>query len=107
MRMDVREFDFDLPPELIAQHPASERGGARLLLLDRASGHIEHSLVTALPDRLRPGDLVVVNNTLVFPARLLGRRVPSGGAVEFLLIAKTGSGLREEGAGPGIASQAD
>ena len=84
--MDVRDFDFDLPPELIAQEPPAERGGARLLHLDRGSGAIAHTLVSALPDLLRAGDLVVVNNTLVFPARLLGRRVPSGGAVECLLV---------------------
>jgi S-adenosylmethionine:tRNA ribosyltransferase-isomerase len=84
--MDVREFDFDLPSELIAQEPAAERSAARLLHLRRDSGAISHHLVSALPALLRPGDLVVVNNTRVFPARLLGRRVPSGGAVECLLI---------------------
>ena len=86
--MDVREFDFTLPPELIAQDPAPERGGARLLRLDRASGHLRHAFIAALPNLLLPGDVVVVNNTRVFPARLLGRRVPSGGAVECLLIAR-------------------
>jgi S-adenosylmethionine:tRNA ribosyltransferase-isomerase len=84
--MDVRDFDFDLPPELIAQEPPPERGAARLLVLDRASGSLAHSRVAALPDLLRAGDLLVVNNTRVFPARLLGRRVPSGGAVECLLV---------------------
>jgi S-adenosylmethionine:tRNA ribosyltransferase-isomerase len=84
--MDVRDFDFDLPPDLIAQEPPAERGGARLLHLDRESGAIAHTSVSALPDLLRPGDLIVVNNTRVFPARLLGRRVPSGGVVECLLI---------------------
>jgi S-adenosylmethionine:tRNA ribosyltransferase-isomerase len=84
--MDVRDFDFDLPPELIAQEPPASRGGARLLHLGRDSGSIAHTHVSVLPDLLRAGDLVVVNNTRVFPARLLGRRVPSGGAVECLLI---------------------
>ena len=84
--MDVRDFDFDLPPELIAQEPSPVRGGARLLHVDRASGFFSHTCVAALPDLLRPGDLVVVNNTRVFPARLLGRRDPSGGAVECLLV---------------------
>src|SRR5216684_1061824 len=84
--MDVRDFDFDLPPELIAQEPPASRGGARLLRLDRTSGAIVHAHVSALPELLRAGDLVVVNNTRVFPARLLGRRVPSGGAVECLLV---------------------
>jgi len=98
--MDVREFDFNLPPELIAQDPAPERGGARLLLLDRASGHLRHTLVAALPDLLLPGDLVVVNNTRVFPARLLGHRLPSGGAVECLLIARVHSGPDSDAAAP-------
>jgi S-adenosylmethionine:tRNA ribosyltransferase-isomerase len=84
--MDVRDFDFDLPPELIAQEPAPDRGAARLLFLERDSGSLAHTQVTALPDLLRAGDLLVVNNTRVFPARLLGRRVPTGGAVECLLI---------------------
>lgn len=84
--MDVRDFDFDLPPELIAQEPTPERVAARLLHLDRASGGITHTVVSALPRLLRPGDVVVVNNTRVFPARLMGHRVPSGGAVECLLV---------------------
>lgn len=88
--MDVREFDFDLPSELIAQEPASERTAARLLCVRRDSGSLTHATVSALPDLLCAGDLVVVNNTRVFPARLLGRRVPSGGAVECLLIGRTG-----------------
>src|SRR3990172_8104038 len=84
--MHVREFDFDLPPELIAQEPLPDRGGARLLHLDRGTGEICHTTITALPDLLRRGDLLVVNDTRVFPARLYGRRVPSGGTVECLLL---------------------
>jgi S-adenosylmethionine:tRNA ribosyltransferase-isomerase len=84
--MDVREFDFDLPRELIAQEPSPERGGARLLVLSRATGAIEHATIADLPSLLMPGDVMVVNDTRVFPARLLGRRVPSGGRVECLLV---------------------
>jgi S-adenosylmethionine:tRNA ribosyltransferase-isomerase len=84
--MDVREFDFDLPSDLIAQEPPVERGASRLLHLHRDTGRIAHATVTALPELLRAGDVIVVNNTRVFPARLIGRRVPSGGAVECLLI---------------------
>ena len=84
--MDVRDFDFDLPPELIAQEPARERTAARLLHLNRDNGAVTHSTVADLPRFLRAGDLLVVNNTRVFPARLFGRRVPSGGRVECLLI---------------------
>jgi len=70
----------------IAQQPPADRESARLLVLDRASGAIvAHTTVHALPDVLRQGDLLVLNNTRVFPARLLGRRDPSGGAVECLL----------------------
>ena len=86
--MDVREFDFDLPSELIAQEPAAERGAGRLLCLGRDTGAVTHTSFVSLPDLLRGGDLLVVNNTRVFPARLLGRRVPTGGAVECLLVAK-------------------
>src|SRR5439155_22353491 len=85
-RVDVRDFDFDLPPELIAQEPARERTAARLLHLNRDNGAVAHSTVADLPRFLRAGDLLVVNNTRAFPARLFGRRVPSGGRVECLLI---------------------
>ena len=84
--MNVREFDFDLPADLIAQTPPPDRSDARLLYLDRASGRLAHHRISALPDLLRPGDLIVANDTRVFPARLLGRRVPSGGEVECLLV---------------------
>jgi S-adenosylmethionine:tRNA ribosyltransferase-isomerase len=84
--MDVRQFDFELPPELIAQEPPAERSAARLLTIERQTGVLDHRSIADLPDLLRAGDLVVVNNTRVFAARLLGRRVPSGGAVECLLI---------------------
>src|SRR5581483_10952839 len=86
--MDVREFDFNLPPELVAQEPIADRLAARLLSVNREHQSLTHTHVTALPDLLRAGDLIVVNNTRVFPARLLGRRVPSGGAVECLLVRK-------------------
>jgi len=86
--MEIRAFDFDLPSELIAQEPAADRGAARMLCLGRDTGAISHSSVLKLPERLDEGDLLVVNNTRVFPARLLGRRVPSGGRVECLLIAR-------------------
>ena len=99
--MDVRAFDFNLPPELIAQQPASERTDARLLYLHRDSGAITHTSIRALTVLLQRGDLLVVNNTRVFPARLLGRRVPSGGAVECLLIA------REQGDGPATDPSAE
>jgi len=85
---DVRDFDFDLPRDLIAQEPSVERGTSRLLCLGRDTGAIEHRSVADLPQLLGAGDLLVVNNTRVFPARLIGRRVPSGGVVECLLIGR-------------------
>lgn len=81
----ISEFDFTLPDELIAQE-AAERGQSRLLVLDRGAGTVRHAGIRDLPRFLRRGDLLVVNDTRVFPARLLGRRVPSGGAVECLLL---------------------
>ena len=90
--MRVADFDFDLPVDRIAQAPAAERQAARLLALDRATGSLEHHTVGALPALLAPGDLLVVNDTRVVPARLLGRRVPSGGTVECLLLSPRGDG---------------
>jgi len=84
--MHVSEFDFDLPPALIAQAPPAERGASRLLVMDRATGAIAHRQFADLPGLLAPGDVLVVNDTQVFPARLLGRRLPGGGAVECLLV---------------------
>jgi S-adenosylmethionine:tRNA ribosyltransferase-isomerase len=86
--MHLREFDFDLPVDLIAQEAALERGSGRLLALRRDTGRIEHQWVRDLPALLRDGDVLVVNDTRVFPARLLGRREPGGGAVECLLIGR-------------------
>ena len=86
--MLVSDFDFELPADRIAQTPTPRRDAARLLVLDRGSGTVRHGTVADLPDLLRPGDVLVVNDTRVFPARLLGRRVPSGGAVECLLLTR-------------------
>ena len=84
--MMARDFDFDLPDELIAQEPPPMRGDSRLLVLHRDSGQVEHTVFSHLADYLRRGDLLVLNNTKVFPARLLGHRLPGGGAIECLLI---------------------
>jgi S-adenosylmethionine:tRNA ribosyltransferase-isomerase len=82
----VSDFDFDLPDDLIAQQ-AAPRGASRLLVLDRATRTLAHDVFSNLGAHLRAGDLLVVNDTRVFAARLLGHRVPSGGAVECLLLA--------------------
>jgi S-adenosylmethionine:tRNA ribosyltransferase-isomerase len=94
--MDVSDFEFDLPEELIAQAPPAVRGESRLLVLSRSSGAIEHSRFDRIGDFLRPGDLLVVNDTRVYPARLLGQRVPSGGAVECLLLAAQSGGSDDQ-----------
>ena len=91
MSLRIDDFDFDLPDALIAQRPPPERGRSRLLVLRRETGAIEHTHVDRLPDYLRAGDLLVVNDTRVMPARLLGHRVPSGGAVECLLLGRLAS----------------
>lgn len=83
--MNVSDFDFDLPEGLIAQFPPEQRGGSRLLVL-HSDGRIEHAMFAELGRYLQRGDVLVLNNTRVFPARLIGRRVPSGGAVECLLL---------------------
>lgn len=98
--MRVSDFDFELPAELIAQE-AVPRGRSRLLVLERSGGRCQHQCVADLPDLLAPGDLFVVNDTRVFPARLLGRRIPSGGAVECMLLAKAGEDLWEALMHPG------
>ena len=86
--MRVSDFDFELPAELIAQAPASERGTSRLLVVDRTHGELTDRHVSDLPELLTPGDLIVINDTRVIPARLLGQRVPTGGAVECLLLSR-------------------
>lgn len=84
--MNVSDFGFDLPADLIAQAPTAERGASRLLILNKNSGTIEHTHVSRLAEYFHEGDLLVVNDSKVFPARLLGARLPSGGAVECLLL---------------------
>lgn len=88
--MDVADFDFALPPDLIAQTPPAQRGASRLLALARASGLVSHHQFSDLPSLLRAGDLLVVNDTRVFPARLIGHRLPGGGAAECFLVRPTG-----------------
>jgi S-adenosylmethionine:tRNA ribosyltransferase-isomerase len=83
--MNVADFDFFLPDELVAQE-AAPRGRSRLMVLDRVNGSVTHESVDTLPSLLRAGDVIVVNNTRVLPARLIGKRVPSGGSVECMLL---------------------
>jgi S-adenosylmethionine:tRNA ribosyltransferase-isomerase len=89
VRVDLADYDYELPPGRIAQHPTPERDGARLLVLERASGAWHHASVRELARWLRPGDLLVRNATRVLPARLRGRKA-TGGAVEALLLGPAG-----------------
>ncbi len=83
--MNLDEFDYSLPKSLIAQYPSPHRGESRLMVLRRIDGTIEHQNFGDLQKNLRPGDLLVMNNTRVLPARLIGRK-ETGGKVEVLLI---------------------
>jgi S-adenosylmethionine:tRNA ribosyltransferase-isomerase len=81
----IASYDYNLPPELVAQEPLPVRDASRLLVLERKTGAVSHRAFADLPDLLRPGDLLVTNRSRVIPARLLGRR-PGGGEAEVLLI---------------------
>ncbi len=93
--MKVSDFDYDLPPELIAQEPAARRDGARMLVLDRAARTLAHRMFADLPAYLRPRDLLVANDTRVIPARVFGRKAKAGtgGKVEFLLLEELAPGV--------------
>ncbi len=93
--MKVSDFDYPVPPHLIAQLPLEPRDGSRLMVLNRAEGNLEHRHFRDLLDYLRPGDILVANDSRVIPARLLGRKVTTGGKVELLLTHKRGESLWE------------
>lgn len=95
------DFFYDLPPELIAQTPIEPRDASRLLCLGRHDGRIEHRHFYDLPGLLHPGDLLVLNNTKVLPARLIGTRPPGGGVCELLLLRQTATDTWECLARPG------
>ena len=93
--MKKSDFYFDLPQELIAQTPIEQRDTSRLLCLDRQSGEVEHHRFYELPDFLQPGDCLVLNDSRVLPARLIGHRLPGGGACEVLLLVDRGDNVWE------------
>src|SRR3954466_7321787 len=84
--MRTQDFNYDLPPESIAQQPATARDASRLLVLDRRTGTRTHTHFPALLEYLRPGDLLVMNNSKVIPARLRAIKPGTGGNVEILLV---------------------
>ena len=92
--MKTSDFDYDLPEELIAQTPLERRDASRLMTLDKVTGQIGHHHFYDLPDFLRPGDCLVMNDSRVLPARLIGHR-PTGGACEVLLLTDKGEGRWE------------
>ena len=84
--MRTSDFTFDLPKELIAQDPLEDRSSSRLMVLDKNTGQIEHRIFRDIKDYLKPGDCLVINDTRVIPARLIGMRENSGGKAEIFLL---------------------
>ena len=93
--MKTSDFYYDLPHELIAQTPIEKRDTSRLMTLDRATGAVGHHHFYDLPDFLRPGDCLILNNSRVLPARLVGQRLPGGGICEVLLLNDRGENIWE------------
>ncbi|MCI5821883.1 MAG: tRNA preQ1(34) S-adenosylmethionine ribosyltransferase-isomerase QueA [Lachnospiraceae bacterium] len=99
--MDVKDFYYDLPEELIAQDPLEKRSNSRLMVLDKKSGDVTHRHFYDIKDYLRPGDCLVINNTRVIPARLIGEREETGGKVELLLLKRKSDDVWETLVKPG------
>jgi S-adenosylmethionine:tRNA ribosyltransferase-isomerase len=94
----LEDLDYELPPDLIAQHPPAQREDARMLVVERATGTLRDATIRHLPDHLRPGDILALNETRVRPARLAVRRRPTGGHVELLFVRPV---PESAGGGPG------
>ena len=99
--MRTSDFDYDLPSDLIAQTPVDPRDSSRLMVLHRGTGTKEHRQFTDVLEYLRPGDLMVFNQSRVIPARLFGTRDDNGGRVELLLLRREADGVWEALARPG------
>ena len=99
--MKRNEFFYDLPQELIAQHPADPRDSSRLLVLDRETGEMQHKIFRDITEFFRPGDCLILNNTKVLPARMYGNRTDTGAVVEFLLLNQKSYDTWEVITGPG------
>lgn|SRR5574341_94890 len=102
-QLRLSDFDYDLPEQLIAQEPPARRGSSRLMVLDRRTGRTEHRLFPDIEACLKPGDVLVVNTTKVFPCRLMARK-PGGGKAEVFLLSEKGTNIWEaliKGAGAG------
>lgn len=99
--MDVKDFDYDLPEELIAQDPLEDRSSSRLLVLDKYTGEIEHRIFKDITQYLRPGDCLVINNTKVIPARLFGVKEGTEAKIEILLLKRRENDIWETLVKPG------
>ena len=91
--MRTEDFDFDLPEELIAQTPLEKRDSSKLLVLDKETGEIEHKHFTDIIDYLIPGDVLVINDTKVIPARLHGIKETTGAHIEILMLHENGNNI--------------
>lgn len=99
--MDVKDFSYELPRELIAQDPLEDRSSSRLMVLDRKTGQITHRVFRDITEYLRPGDCLVLNNTRVIPARLIGEKEGTGAKIELLLLRRREGDVWETLARPG------
>ena len=99
--MKTSDFNYELPQELIAQTPLEKRDESRLMCLDKETGAISHQHFYELPEFLKPGDCLILNNTKVLPARMYGTRVDTGAVVEFLLLTQRSADTWEVITGPG------
>ena len=99
--MKTSDFYYDLPQELIAQDPLEDRAGSRLLVLDKITGEIEHHVFRDIIDFLDPGDCLVVNDTKVIPARLIGSKVGTDAKIEVLLLKRKENNIWEKLVKPG------
>ncbi|NLB23724.1 MAG: tRNA preQ1(34) S-adenosylmethionine ribosyltransferase-isomerase QueA [Clostridium sp.] len=103
--LKVKDFNYDLPEELIAQHPLTQRDASKLMLINKETGEIEHKIFKDLPHLIEKGDLLVLNDTRVLPARLLGVREETGGHVELLLLRRVDLNTWETLAKPGKSAR--
>lgn len=99
--MKTSDFFYNLPEELIAQTPVEPRNSSRLMVLDKESGNVSHSVFSSLLDYLNRGDTLILNNTRVLPARIFGTKKDTGATVEFVLLKNLGNNTWESLAGPG------
>ncbi|MDD6212089.1 MAG: tRNA preQ1(34) S-adenosylmethionine ribosyltransferase-isomerase QueA [Clostridiales bacterium] len=99
--MDVNEFDYQLPEELIAQDPIEDRSSSRLLILDKKTGKVQHTIFRNILSELREGDCLVINNTRVLPARLYGVKEETGAMIEVLLLKRREDNIWETLVKPG------